>query len=165
MKANEILETCLYVHDLDAAIDFYRDVLGLELFEHHQARHLFWRCGNRMLLLFLATASDVPHSQVPRHGARGAGHVAFAVPDRDIPQWRTHLEKCGVSIEQIVAWPQGGHSLYFRDPSGNSLEVASPRIWGIEEAAAWSTERPSHARIEPSASPPTAADSVGREPS
>jgi catechol 2,3-dioxygenase-like lactoylglutathione lyase family enzyme len=25
----------------------------------------------------------------------------------------------------------GGRSIYFRDPSGNSLEFAEPRIWGI----------------------------------
>jgi catechol 2,3-dioxygenase-like lactoylglutathione lyase family enzyme len=136
MKANEILESCLYVDDLDAAQDFYRNVLGLELFEQQEGRHLFWRCGQRMLLLFLAAGSDVPGSSLPRHGAHGAGHVAFAVPDRDIPQWKQHLEHCGVDIERFVDWPQGGRSVYFRDPAGNSLEVASPRIWGIQEHAA-----------------------------
>ncbi|MHB8972807.1 MAG: VOC family protein [Pirellulaceae bacterium] len=136
MKVNEILETCLYVNDLDIAQDFYRHVLGLELFEHHPGRHLFWRCGQRMLLLFLAEGSDVADSSVPRHGAHGAGHVAFAVPDRDILRWKQHLACRGVDIEQSVEWPQGGRSVYFRDPAGNSLEVASPRIWGIPEYAA-----------------------------
>lgn len=140
MKANEILESCLYVDDIETAKTFYRDVLGLELFEHHETRHLFWKCGNRMLLLFLAAQSDTPNSEVPRHGAHGAGHVAFAVPDRDIPQWRIQLEQCGVAIEQAVDWPQGGRSLYFRDPAGNSLEVASPKIWGIDEQQAISPE-------------------------
>lgn len=133
MKANEILETCLYVDNLAAAREFYRDVLGLELFEHQPGRHLFWRCGHRMLLLFLAEQCDVPDANLPRHGARGAGHVAFAVPDADIPHWQQHLTQHGVAIEQVVQWPQGGRSVYFRDPAGNSLEVASPRIWGLRE--------------------------------
>jgi catechol 2,3-dioxygenase-like lactoylglutathione lyase family enzyme len=94
-----------------------------------------------MLLLFLAQGSDVADSSLPRHGAHGAGHVAFAVPDGDIPQWRDHLAGCGVDIERSVDWPQGGRSLYFRDPAGNSLEVASPRIWGIREQAAISAHR------------------------
>ena len=136
MKANEILETCLYVDNLDLAKTFYGHVLGLDLYEQHAGRHLFWRCGHRMLLLFLADGTNVPDSNVPRHGALGAGHVAFAVPDHEIPLWKHHLERCGVAIEQTVEWPQGGRSLYFRDPAGNSLEVASPRIWGIEEHAA-----------------------------
>ncbi len=133
MKANEILESCLYVDDLDAAQQFYERVLGLELFERHDKRHLFWRCGQRMLLLFLANACDVPDSSLPRHGTYGPGHIAFAVPDHQIPRWKDHLEHCGVAIEQIVDWPQGGRSLYFRDPAGNSLELASPRIWGLNE--------------------------------
>jgi catechol 2,3-dioxygenase-like lactoylglutathione lyase family enzyme len=133
MRANEILESCLYVDNLDTAKQFYASVLGLELFEHHEKRHLFWRCGQRMLLLFLANECNVPDANLPRHGAHGPGHIAFAVPDDDIPQWKKHLQRCGVAIEQTVNWPQGGRSLYFRDPAGNSLEVASPKIWGIDE--------------------------------
>ncbi len=136
MKANEILESCLYVDNLDVAKQFYGDVLGLELYEYHETRHLFWKCGHRMLLLFLADESDAADSSLPRHGARGAGHVAFAVPDQDIPLWNSHLERCGVVVEQAVDWPQGGRSLYFRDPAGNSLEVVSPVIWGIDEQRA-----------------------------
>jgi hypothetical protein len=32
-----------------------------------------------------------------------------------------------------VRWPRGGRSLYVRDPGGNSIELASPRIWGFSE--------------------------------
>ena len=140
MKANEILESCLYVDDLSAAKEFYERVLGLELFEEHETRHLFWKCGNRMLLLFVPEEANAEDSEVPRHGAHGPGHVAFAVPDEDIPRWQEHLATCGVDLEQAVDWPHGGRSLYFRDPAGNSVEVASPKIWGIEERRAISPE-------------------------
>ena len=26
-------------------------------------------------------------------------------------------------------WPNGARSLYFRDPAGNSVEIAEPRLW------------------------------------
>ncbi len=134
MRANEILETCLYVDDLDKAEHFYTNVLGLKLFERHPTRHLFLACGLRMLLLFRPDASNAANSKLPPHGSQGAGHVAFAVPDRDIPAWETYLSEQGVDVERTIAWPQGGHSVYFRDPAGNSLEVASPRIWCLDES-------------------------------
>ena len=38
-----------------------------------------------------------------------------------------------VAIEREVDWPGGGFSLYFRDPAGNSLELATPRLWFHDE--------------------------------
>ena len=37
----------------------------------------------------------------------------------------------GVSIEKEVEWPKGGKSLYFRDPTGNSVELVTPGVWGL----------------------------------
>jgi hypothetical protein len=36
-----------------------------------------------------------------------------------------------VLIEADFEWPAGGHSIYFRDPAGNCLEFAEPKIWGL----------------------------------
>jgi catechol 2,3-dioxygenase-like lactoylglutathione lyase family enzyme len=36
-----------------------------------------------------------------------------------------------VEIEADFHWPAGGRSIYFRDPSGNSLEFAEPKIWNL----------------------------------
>lgn len=130
-----ILETCLYVADLPAAQDFYTQVLGLELFSQQDGRHVFLRCGGQMLLLFNASASEVSDGNFPPHGTRGAGHLAFAVGEADLPAWRERLQQAGIAIEKVIDWPGGGRSLYFRDPSGNSLELATPKIWGLPEAA------------------------------
>lgn len=133
MHAREILETCLYVNDLAAAKAFYTEVLGLKVYEEQPGRHLFLRCGARMLLLFLPDASSTPGGLLPTHGAHGAGHVAFAAADEaEVAAWREHLQSCGVTIEQEYQWPQRSTSLYFRDPAGNLLEFATPRLWGLD---------------------------------
>jgi catechol 2,3-dioxygenase-like lactoylglutathione lyase family enzyme len=132
MRVREILECCLYVNDLDAAEAFYRDVLGLEVLGRQPGRHVFFHCGQRMLLLFDPRGSDHVDSELPRHGMHGAGHVAFAVYDHELEAWQHHLDDRGIPIEQAVDWPQGGRSLYFRDPAGNSLEITTPRIWGLD---------------------------------
>ncbi len=135
MRPHGVLETALYVDDLDAAEAFYRTVLGLQTHSRVEGRNVFMRCGRGMLLLFRAEATLSPDSPAPLHGACGPGHTAFAIHEREVPCWRTHLRVCGVKIEREITWPAGGTSLYFRDPAGNSLEVASPAIWQIPEDA------------------------------
>jgi catechol 2,3-dioxygenase-like lactoylglutathione lyase family enzyme len=130
-----ILESALYVDDLKAADEFYGRVLGLEVITRAEGRHVFFRCGSGVLLLFNADATAVPpvpdaKLPVPPHGARGAGHLCFAATAEEIDRWKAHLEACGVAVEADFEWPNGGRSIYFRDPSGNSLEFAEPRIWG-----------------------------------
>ncbi len=130
MEVSRVLETVLYVRDLDEARDFYVGVLGLRLVTEQAGRHVFLRCGESMVLLFNPAETERPDpSGVPVHGARGPSHVAWAVPAEDIEAWRAHLQAHGVRIEHEHAWPNAGHSLYFRDPSGNSLEVATASVW------------------------------------
>jgi len=129
MRVDGILETCLYVDDLDVAQNFYSKVLGLEVVGHQEGRHVFFRCGPRMLLVFDPRATSRPDSDVPQHGAIGPSHVAFMADSRELDDWIEHLISHGIDIEKIVDWPQGGRSVYFRDPAGNSLEVAAPEIW------------------------------------
>ncbi len=129
MQARCVLETCLYVDDLEAAERFYRDVLGLAFASRQPGRHVFFRCGGQMVLLFNPAESGKAGQELPPHGTRGAGHVAFSATHDEIASWRDHLERRGVTIEAEVDWPGGGKSLYFRDPGGNSLEIATPEIW------------------------------------
>jgi catechol 2,3-dioxygenase-like lactoylglutathione lyase family enzyme len=140
MKTTKVLETCLYVDDLARAERFYTEVLGLTFVSRQEGRHAFFRCGQAMVLLFnpLGSREERSHDslEVPTHGCFGPGHVAFAVRDTDLPAWAEHLERHGVAIERTMDWPDGGRSLYFRDPAGNSLELATPRIWGLPDEPA-----------------------------
>ena len=135
---HRVLESCLYADDLPAAEAFYADVLQLTPYARAEGRHVFFRCGAAMFLVFApsvtATAPGaVGGVPVPPHGALGPGHVAFAVDDATLDAWRARLVAAGVPIEAEIRWPRGGRSLYVRDPAGNSVELASPRIWGIDD--------------------------------
>lgn len=132
LQINGVLETCLYVDDLDTAESFYRKVLGLTLESRQPERHVFFYCGRQMLLLFLPEVSGAEESRLPRHGAAGPGHVAFRIEAADLDKWRRQLTEHQVDIEQEVEWPNGCRSLYFRDPAGNSLELAIASIWGLD---------------------------------
>ncbi|WFP63725.1 VOC family protein [Mesorhizobium sp. WSM4904] len=136
MIPSAILEAALYVKDLDAAEAFYRDIIGLEPVGKVEGRHAFFRCGNGVLLLFNAEATKIPPApdarlKVPPHGTVGEGHLCFAASADEITEWRKHLAAKNIAIESDFEWPQGGHSIYIRDPSGNSIEFAEPRIWGL----------------------------------
>jgi catechol 2,3-dioxygenase-like lactoylglutathione lyase family enzyme len=136
MIPSAILESALYVSDLTAAEAFYRDKLGMELIGKVEGRHVFFRCGNGVLLLFNADATSKPPAPdarlpVPPHGTRGPGHLCFSASAEEIDGWKAYLTNKGVAIEADFEWPQGGRSIYFRDPSGNSIEFAEPRIWGL----------------------------------
>jgi catechol 2,3-dioxygenase-like lactoylglutathione lyase family enzyme len=133
MNATNVLETCLYVDDLSRAERFYVDTLGLQFVSRQEGRHVFLRCGQRMVLLFNPLGSRESDGQFPPHGSFGGGHVAFGVREAELPDWERWLGQHNVAIEQTIVWPEGGKSLYFRDPAGNSLELATPRIWGIDE--------------------------------
>lgn len=135
MLIEGILETALYADDLDAAEAFYSEVLGLERIVRADNRHVFFRCGPSVLLIFNPQETVKPPAedgpQVPPHGARGAGHACFRVPRGRLDAMAEQLRAAGKPIESDVIWPSGARSIYFRDPAGNSLECAEPGLWSI----------------------------------
>lgn len=131
-----VLETCLYAQDLDAAARFYGEVLGLEMIQSVPDRHRFFRAGGGMLFVFNPLTTPIPPGpdapfQVPPHGAHGPGHVCFSAEGPGIEGWAARLAEHDVEIESRVDWPNGAVSIYCRDPAGNSVEFAEPKIWGL----------------------------------
>lgn len=123
-----ILETALYVDDLERAERFYRDLFGFRRIGKAPGRHVFFRVGAGVLLLFRAGETQ-KGGTTPPHGTTGAGHLAFAIIHDEYAAWKEHLTRHGVAIEQEVTWRSGGRSFYFRDPDGNSLELATADTW------------------------------------
>ncbi|WOO41609.1 VOC family protein [Rubellicoccus peritrichatus] len=124
-----VLETCLYVDDIDAAETFYGEILGLEFYSKEADKFVFFRVGPAMLLIFIPEASAAGDHELPNHGAKGVQHIAFSVLEEELDEWHSHLEAQEIDIEQDHTWPNGKRSLYFRDPAGNSIELASITIW------------------------------------
>lgn len=132
-----VLETALYADDLEAARRFYGGLLGLREIAAQDGRHVFFRCGDGVLLVFRPDASRQPPAPdalpVPPHGAEGAGHICLTVREGDLPEMEARLARAGVPIESDFRWPHGPRSIYIRDPAGNSVEFASPALWGMPE--------------------------------
>lgn len=131
-----VLEAALYASDLDAAREFYGEVMGLTELVAVEGRHIFFRAGSTVLLIFNPEATVAPPGNpdlpVPPHGAHGPGHLCFSASPSDLDTWRARLIGAGYPIEADFKWPGGARSIYFRDPAGNSLEIAEPRLWGLE---------------------------------
>lgn len=131
MKIKAIIETAIYVDDLDAAEDFYRKVLGLRVMGKESGRHVFFQVGEASVLLAFLAEATLKGDQLPAHGSTGPGHFALGIEAESFDAWRKLLQGHGVSIEKEVEWPRGGKSLYFRDPARNLGELVTPGVWGL----------------------------------
>ncbi len=133
MKPSGILETIIYANDLEQAVWFYREVLGLEMpRELSELAALFRINEHQVLLVFDPTVSDQPGRAVPSHGARGPGHIALRIEPEHYEAWKRRLNGFGVAIEQEIEWSNHtdpGRSIYLRDPTGNSVELITADIW------------------------------------
>ena len=134
LQPEGILETVVYCNDLVAARHFYEQIIGLQIYSCEPERHLFYKVGNSMLLVFdpgNTTQAEVRigDATLPLHGARGESHFAFQVRADQFDAIKANLAKHNVAIECELDWPIGGHSIYCRDPSGNSVEFATRTLW------------------------------------
>jgi catechol-2,3-dioxygenase len=126
-----LIETGIYADDLEGVERFYHEVLGLPVVAKEAGRHVFFRVGDRsMLLVFRADATLSDH-HLPAHGCRGSAHFALGIPANELDAWRSHLQASDIPIECEQDWPLGGKSLYFRDPASNLVELVTPGIWGL----------------------------------
>jgi len=105
----ELIEAVVYVRDINQAIDFYRDTLGLEV-EYESEHWTTFRTGACRLALHPGTA---------------APDLTFGVSDIDSE--RARLEGVGVEVTEIRAPAPGVRVFDARDPDGNrfSLEARS----------------------------------------
>ena len=132
-RVSQILETSLYVDDLERSRSFYEIVFGFVTIFHDARMCAMEVPGEQVLLLFRHGMTNEPapgpSGFIPPHHGRGALHLAFAIPLRELGAWEEHLVQWDITIESRLSWPSGGTSLYFRDPDGHSLEVATPGLW------------------------------------
>jgi len=134
-ELDRVIETCLYVDDLDRAAGFYEQVLGLKTLTQDARFRAFDVGGKSVLLLFHRGATletvHMPGGTIPPHDGHGPLHLAFAIATDALPQWEERLRDHDIAVEGRTDWSRGGHSIYFRDPDGHLLELATPGLWAI----------------------------------
>lgn len=130
-----VLETSLYVDDLDRAARFYEEIFGLACIQRDDRLRAYSVGGRSVLLLFKRGASNrvipLAEGKLGPHDGSGSLHLAFSISAEDLPAWETVLADRGVPIETRIKWPRGGSSIYFRDPDNHSVELATPGVWSI----------------------------------
>jgi catechol 2,3-dioxygenase-like lactoylglutathione lyase family enzyme len=120
-------------------MDFYTRALGLQPLTPPDASDLNPRLialdvlGSQVLLLFRRGGSNdgvrFDGGFIPGADAQGTTHFAFAIEAQTYDAWKSHMQSAGVAIESEVNWERGGRSLYFRDPDGHLVELATPGLW------------------------------------
>lgn len=128
-----LLESSLYVADLERSHRFYADLFGFRALFADERMVALEVPGRQVLLLFRQGASAgtvaTPDGALPGHDGSGQTHFAFAIPEPSLDRWRARLARHGIPVEHEKRWPRGGRSLYFRDPDGHLAELATPGLW------------------------------------
>ena len=134
-RLNRIIETSLYVDDLDRARRFYGEVLELDQMLQTKSLIAYDVNKSSVLLVFKRGASAgtqvLPGGTIPPHDGSGPLHVCFAIDAEDLAGWETKLRAHNIAIESRMMWERGGTSIYFRDPDGHLLELMTPGNWPI----------------------------------
>ena len=134
-KLDGVLETALYTDDMERARQFYEHVLELTPIFSDSRLQAYGVAERSVLLLFRRGSTTetvtIPGGTIPGHDGAGPLHVAFAIGRDDLERWEQHLTTRGVPIEGRTDWSRGGRSIYFRDPDGHLLELATPGLWTV----------------------------------
>jgi catechol 2,3-dioxygenase-like lactoylglutathione lyase family enzyme len=132
MKFSKIIETCIYSSNLKEMKEFYQDKLGLEIVSEEANRHVFFKVGENMLLIF--NPKVTMYEKDTKHGAMTPPsmiHFAFEIKKDYFQPIKTYISNNNIEIEKEVTWKNGGLSIYFRDPAGNLVEIITDNFWPI----------------------------------
>jgi catechol 2,3-dioxygenase-like lactoylglutathione lyase family enzyme len=149
MNGKAVVETAIYVDDLDVTETFSRTVLGLRVVGKEVGRHVFFQVGDAGVLPAFRADATLKGDQLPPHGAAGPGHFALGIEAEDFDDWRDLLRGRGVAVEKEVGWPRGGKSLYFQSNKLRDLSVrrtiigdAGPPCWRSSRPWSWESILP-----------------------
>jgi catechol 2,3-dioxygenase len=130
-RVTAISELVLEVSDLEAARDFYRDVLGFEETLYGEgAEGRYWYLVGDTARLGLWT------EQVGLAGGRGGAHIhyAFHVEDDEIDRLLKQLAERDVEVEGPIQLGPG-RAIYVTDPDGNVVEFWSQDMGAYAKGA------------------------------
>ena len=105
----------LAVRDLDVSIEFYSDLLGLNLVARW-SKGAYLTAGNDWITLTLDPNTRA--NALPEYT-----HIAFTIPQAEFTEMSQRLRGARLEVWQENRSP--GHSIYFLDPNGHKLEIHS----------------------------------------
>ncbi|HYE78398.1 MAG TPA: VOC family protein [bacterium] len=111
------------VQDMDRAVAFYRDVLGMAVEDSSE----WWsslRCGGQRIGLHGTGGQPVPAVPRDSHGAHAGGTLTLGTDDIEAAVAR--LRAAGVPLLGDVMREEWGSIAVFEDPDGNVLKVMQP---------------------------------------
>ena len=124
MEVTKLDHLVLTVRDLEETKLFYKTVLGMESILFGEGR-VAMRFGNQKINLHEAGGEFDPKAQ---HPMPGSADLCFITPQA-LEEAMEHVQGCGVEIIEGPVRRTGAIgpllSFYFRDPSGNLIEVAN----------------------------------------
>ncbi len=128
-RIDAVYETHLPVRDLDRAVTFYRDVLGLELAYRQAARGLafLWVGGQQTGMLGLWQAGSAPMQMVLHMAFRLEKEAVLAVPAALKAAGVDPLGFDGEPVHEpvVIGW-MPALTVYCKDPDGHSIEFLCP---------------------------------------
>ncbi|HEY3735067.1 MAG TPA: VOC family protein [Streptosporangiaceae bacterium] len=115
------------VHDVDAAIVFYRDKLGFTLVMHPAPAFAMLERGALRLVLSAPGGGPgggqaMPDGSLPEPG----GWNRFAIEVSDLAATVDDLRAQGVRFRSEIITGTGGNQILAEDPSGNLVELFEP---------------------------------------
>jgi catechol 2,3-dioxygenase-like lactoylglutathione lyase family enzyme len=115
------------VDDVDAAIGFYRDLLGFELVMHPAPAFAMLTSGDLRLLL-TAPGQGPGGGQALADGAlpQPGGWNRFQLEVDDVEAMAHDLRTAGATLRSEVITGVGGKQVLLQDPSGNLVELFEP---------------------------------------
>lgn len=146
-KLNRIQHVGIKVHNLDLAIDFYRNIMGMKISDRYEPGDnphnpwgiCFLRSGNLhhdISLIGYAKENNLKPNRIGiREPGVGLHHIAFEVDSKEeFESWISHLKKNKIEftagpLVHSPTHPEGdgtlgeNRAIYFHDPSGNGIEI------------------------------------------
>ncbi len=135
---NRVGHVVLYVSDVSAAVDFYRDAMGMETVRYDAERGMaFMSFGTQHhdIGLFKVRGEETK-------GNLGLGHIAFVIDGglKELEELHGRLVSHGAEIRSLTDHGMT-KSVYFSDPDGNRLEIFCDTM-SQEEGKRFLSERP-----------------------
>lgn len=130
----------LHVSDVSAAVDFYRDAMGMEVVRHDVERGMaFMSFGTQHhdIGLFKVRGEETK-------GNLGLGHIAFVIDGgvKELEELHARLVSHGAEIRSLTDHGMT-KSVYFSDPDGNRLEIFCDTMTQ-EEGKRFLSDRPGY---------------------